>query len=62
MASEPTSLPIEEEGQVVLIDDIGDAGGMTFDELVAQIAADEPVVLPKPAAAYLEEARNAGEA
>ena len=62
MATEPAGLPAEPEAIVVLIEDIGDAGGMTLDELIAQIAADEPVILPKPAAAYLEEARDAGEA
>lgn len=62
VATDPAGLPAEPEAIVVPIEDIGDAGGMTLDELIAQVAADEPVVLPKPAAAYLEEARNAGEA
>jgi hypothetical protein len=61
MATEPAGLPAESEGVVVPIEEIGDAGGMTLDDLLAEIAATDPIVLPKPAAAYLEEARDAGE-
>lgn len=61
MATEPTDLPDEDEAVVVPIEDLGDGENMTFDEWLALIADDEPVFLPKPAAAYLEEAREAGE-
>lgn len=61
MATEPAGLPAEPEAIVVPIEDVGYAGGMTLDELIGQIAADEPVILPKPTAAYLEEARDAGD-
>jgi hypothetical protein len=62
MATDPASLPGEPEATIVWIEDSGDAGGMALDELITQIAAEEPVILPKPAASYLEEARQAGEA
>jgi hypothetical protein len=61
MVTDPAGLPGEPEITVVWIEDTGDAGGLTLDQLIAEIAADEPVILPKPAATYLEEAREADE-
>jgi hypothetical protein len=61
MATESAGLPADSDALVVPVDEIGDGGGMTLDELLAQIEAEEPVILPKPAAAYLEDARNANE-
>ena len=61
MASEPTGLPGGSDAPVVPIEETGDGGGMTLDELLAEIGSEEPVILPKPAAAYLEDARNANE-
>ncbi|MCA1841800.1 MAG: hypothetical protein LC792_01160 [Actinobacteria bacterium] len=62
MATVPADLPDDcDEGAFVPIDDGVDAPGMTLDELLAEIALDEPITLPQPAAAYLEEAREAGE-
>jgi hypothetical protein len=61
MATDPAGLPGEPQTTVVWIEDTGDAGGLTLDQLIAEIAADEPVILPKPAATYLEEAREAAE-
>jgi hypothetical protein len=54
------TLPAESEGVFVSIEETGDAGGTTLDELLAEIAASEPIVLPKPAAAYLRDERDAG--
>lgn len=61
MATEPTDLPDEDKAIVIPIEEIGYGGTMTLDEWLALIAEDEPVILPKPAWAYLEEAREAGE-
>jgi hypothetical protein len=62
MARGAADLPPESSAVFVPIEDVGDAGGLSLDELIALVAGDEPVVLPKPAASYLEEARDAGEA
>ena len=51
--------PAESDGVVVPIEEIGDAG-TTLDELLAEIAACEPVVLLNPAAAYLRDERDPG--
>lgn len=61
MATDPAGFPADSEGIVVPVDESGDGGGMTLDELLAEIEAEEPVLLPKPAAAYLADARNANE-
>lgn len=62
MATEQADLPPEFPAIVVTIEDIGDAGTLTLEELLLQVTVDKPVILPKPAATYLEEARDAGEA
>lgn len=61
VATDPVGLPADSEGLVVPVDETGDDGGMTLDELLVEIEAEEPVLLPKPAAAYLEDARSASE-
>ena len=62
MAREAADLPPERVALVATEADEGDTERLSLDEWLVALAEDEPVVLPKPAAAYLDEARAAGEA
>jgi hypothetical protein len=62
MARDAADLPSEAVSLVTTNAEEGDADRLSLDEWLVAVAEDEPVVLPKPAAAYLDEARAAGEA
>jgi len=62
MAREAADLPPETVALVTTSDEEDDVDRLSLDEWLLVIAEDEPVILPKPAAVYLDEARAAGEA
>ena len=62
MGREAADLPPDRVALVTTEADEGDVDRLSLDEWLLALAGDEPVVLPKPAAAYLDEARAAGEA
>jgi hypothetical protein len=62
MAREAADLPPETVALVTTSVEEDDVDRLSLDEWLMVIAEDEPVILPKPAAAYLDEARAAGEA